>query len=141
VNREAIYAALFAKVAAVPGFNTTSRRLRFHLDVAGADQPALFMSQYREDAQTVPGLNTVWILRVNLFLYAMTRPDVATPPAQILNPLVDAVIATLAPEPVSNKQTLGGLVQHTWVEGEIQTDEGVLGDQGIAVIPIVMKAV
>ena len=51
------------------------------------------------------------------------------------------MIATLAPDPITNKCTLDGLVQHAWVEGTIETDEGLLGEQGFAMIPIVMKAV
>ena len=62
-------------------------------------------------------------------------------PSTILNGLVDAVAAALAPEPASNKQTLGGLVQHVWIDGAIVTDEGVLADQAVAIIPITLKAV
>ena len=40
---------------------------------------------------------------------------------------------------INNKQTLGGLVAHAWIDGVIETDEGVLGDQAVAIIPVVIK--
>jgi hypothetical protein len=31
---------------------------------------------------------------------------------------------------------LGGLVQHCWIAGRITTDEGVLGGQSVAIVPV-----
>ena len=138
MDREAIYSALFAKLRTAAVFQTASRRLKHWSDVSPADQPALFQSQRRETANTLPGLNTIWELRVDVYLYARA-PDQENPPAQILNPLLDALAATLAPDPITNKQRLGGLVEHVWIEGEIETDEGVLGDQGVCIVPLVLK--
>lgn len=137
--REPIYAALFAKLRAVDGFVTVSRRLKLWGDVPQSEQPALFMAQRRETVTTTPGLNPVWVFSVDVYLYAHTQGDANISPGSIINPLIDAITAALAPDPVSNKQTLGGLVQHAWVDGTIETDEGVLGDQGVAVIPITIK--
>ncbi len=135
--REPIYAALFAKLATAASFKVTSRRLAHWGDVALADQPALFMAQKGEAATTVPAQPTVWTLTVDVYLYVSSENrDVA--PGQLLNPLLDAVVASIAPD-YSGKQTLGGLVQHCWVEGEVKTDEGTLGDLAVAVIPITMK--
>ena len=139
MNREQIYSALFAKLQAVAGFTTVSRRLKLWDDVPQSEQPALFMAQKRESATGEPGLNRVWTFEVDVYLYARTCDDKEESPATTINPLVDAVIAALAPDPITNKQTLGGLVQHAWIEGTIETDEGVLGEQGVAVIPILIK--
>ena len=139
MNREQIYSALFAKLQAVDGFVTVSRRLRHWDDVPQAEQPALFQAQKRESVSTEPGLNPVWLLSLDLYIYARTGEDRGESPASAINPLVDAVLSTLAPHPITNKQTLGGLVQHAWVEGAIETDEGVLGEQGVAIIPIIIK--
>ena len=139
MNREQIYSALFAKLQAVAGFVTVSRRLRHWDDVPQAEQPALFQAQKRESVSTEPGLNPVWLLSLDLYIYARTGEDRDESPATVINPLVDAVLETLAPDPITNKQTLGGLVQHAWVEGTIETDEGVLGEQGVAIIPIIIK--
>ena len=142
MNRETIYSALFNLLSNAAVFQTTSRRLQHWSDVPAISQPALFMAQKRELAQTVPPLPTVWTLVVDVYVYVNTGNNVNdTVPASLINPLIDALTATLAPDPITNKQTLGGLVQHAWIEGEIITDEGWLGDQAIAVIPIYIKYV
>lgn len=139
MNREAIYAALFAKLSLVDGFTTVSRRLRHWDDVPQSEQPALFQAQKRESVSTTPGLNQVWVLAVDVYLYAHTAGDKSKSPGEIINPLLDAVVAALAPSPISNKQTLGGLVEHAWIDGTIETDEGVLGEQGVCIVPITIK--
>lgn len=140
MNREAIYSALFTKLSAAAGFNTTSRRLVTFNEVAAVDQPALFVIQRTESAATVPGLTTVWTLEVDAYVYVNTAGDPAISPSTILNPYLDAIVTAMAPDNVvTNKATLGGLVQHAWIEGKIQTDEGVLGDQAIAIVPIILK--
>lgn len=135
-------AALFAKLQAVANFKTASRRLEHWDDVAPADQPALFLALRREEVTTAPpGTNPVSKITADCYLYANTGADRTIAPSTILNPLVDAIFAALVPDnAVTNKQTLGGLVQHCWIEGEIRTDEGVLGPQGVVIIPIIMKA-
>ena len=40
MNRETIHAALFARLSAVPGFVTASRRLKHWSDTPGGEQPA-----------------------------------------------------------------------------------------------------
>lgn len=140
IGREAIAAALFAKLQNAAKFVTVSRRLKHWVDVAAADQPALFVTQRDEDIKTTPGLNPVSLIMADVYVYANTAGDKLLSPSTILNPLMDAIVTSLAPEVMSNKQTLGGLVQHCWIEGKVQTDEGVLGDQGVLIIPIVMKA-
>lgn len=138
-SRETIYAALFAKLSGLAGFTTKSRKLKHWADTAPSEQPALFVIQRTESVQTVPGLNPVLELRVDIYLYAHTRGDPSKAPSEILNPLLDAVAAALAPDVITNKQTLGGLVQHAWIEGSIETDEGVLGDQGVVIVPVIIK--
>jgi hypothetical protein len=135
MNREPIYAALFALVQGAGAFVTASRRLRHWSDVAAAEQPALFLIQKSETAEERRPLPIKWRARVDLYLYAHA-PDELTAPATVLNPLLDAVEAVLAPDPVSHVQTLGGLVQHCWIAGGIQTDEGVLGGQSVAIVPV-----
>ncbi len=136
MNREAVYAGVFARVSAVPGLVTASRRLRHWSDVAPAEQPALFQVQRGEDVHRLRGLPPRRQLSLDLYLYAATGGDPGTAPAQILNPLIDAIEAALAPDPVTGTQTLGGLVEHAWIEGRIETDEGVLGDQAVMIVPV-----
>lgn len=141
MTREPIIAALFAKLSSLSGFNTTLRTFLHYSDVAPADQPALILVQRRESVSGVPGLNRVHEMSCDALIYANTRGDNSIVPASIINGLVDAVEQALAPDPISNKQTLGGLVQHAWIEGEIETDEGLLQQQGYALVPIRIKVV
>lgn len=133
MTREPIYAALFALLSASAGFNTKSRRLKMWPDVNKADQPAIFQIQKNEQAVTVTNMPTRWTLKVDIYLYANTS-DVSQSPSQILNPLLDAITAALKSN--GENQTLGGLVTYCRISGAIETDEGVLGDQSVAIIPI-----
>jgi hypothetical protein len=138
ISREPIYAALFDLVAQAGGFVTAERRLRHWSDVAPAEQPALFMAQKSETAVVKAlGAPTVWTLHVELYLYAHSS-DSYLSPASVLNPLVDAVEAALAPSAATGLQDLGlpSMVQHATIAGKIETEEGVLGDQAIAIIPV-----
>ncbi|MBV9861889.1 MAG: hypothetical protein JO267_07050 [Alphaproteobacteria bacterium] len=136
--REPIYAALFALASEAAGFVTAERRLRHWSEVDPAEQPALFMSQRSETAAVKAlGAPTVWTLAADLYLY-LHSSDPYLAPAMLLNPLIDAVEAALAPSPVTGIQNLGlpEMVSHLCIAGKIETDEGVLGDQAIAIIPI-----
>jgi hypothetical protein len=139
MNREAIYSALFAKLSAIPGLKTNSRRLKHWSDVDKSAQPALLMAQTGESAQTTTGQPTRWTLRVDVYLYA--RTDGNKVPGQIINTLLDAVCDALKPSPVSGRQDLGVPgVEWCRIEGHIETDEGTLGDQLVAIVPIVILA-
>lgn len=135
MTREPIYAALFALVSRSAGFVTVSRRLRHWTDVGAAEQPALFQIQKSESAEERAKLPPKWRATVDLYIYAQA-PDELAAPATVINPLLDALAAALAPDPLSNVQSLGGLVAHCWIAGKIQTDEGVLGGQAVAIVPI-----
>jgi len=134
ISRETIYSALFARLSAAGPFVTTSRKLKHWNDVKPPQQPAMFQAQKTEVPQQTPGLPTKWMLATDVYVYA--RAPGSSTPSTIINPLLDAIEAALAPDPITNKCTLGGLVQHAWIDGEIQTDEGTLGDQTVAIIPI-----
>lgn len=138
ISREPIYAALFALAAAAAEFVTVGRRLRHWSDVAPAEQPALFMSQ-KSEAAAIPALGapTVWTLTVDLYVYVHSS-DPYLAPATMLNPLIDAVEMALAPSPTTGLQDLGlpAMVQHAYIAGDIATDEGVLGDQAVAIVPV-----
>ena len=141
IVREPIYAALFALIESAAPFVTAERRLRHWSDVAPAEQPALFMAQKSETAATKAlGAPSVWTLNIELYLYAHSS-DPYLSPATVLNPLIDAVEAALAPSPITSLQDLGlpAMVQHAMIAGKIDTDEGALGDQAIAIIPVQIR--
>jgi hypothetical protein len=138
IAREPIYAALFALAAGAADFATAARRWRHWGEVTPAEQPALLMRQKSELAATKAlGAPSVWTLSVELCIYAHSSDPYGTP-AAILNPLVDAVEAALAPDAATGLQTLGlpGIVQHAYIAGKIATDEGALRDQAVAIVPV-----
>ena len=133
--REAVYAAIFARASATPGLATASRKARHWADVTPAEQPALFQIQRQENIEAVKGLPPKRRFGVDLYLYAQST-DPTNAPVSTLNPLIDALEAAFAPDPVTGVQSLGGLVDHVWIGPRIETDEGVLGDQAVVIVPI-----
>lgn len=138
IAREPIYAALFAQVSGAAHFVTAARRLRHWSEMTPAEQPALFMRQKSEVAALpATGAPIVWKLAVEFYIYAHAG-DPYIAPAAVLNPLIDAVEAALAPPPVTGMQDLGvpAMVQHACIAGKVEINEGVLRDQAVAVIPV-----
>jgi hypothetical protein len=137
MNREAIASALFALVQGSASFATASRRVKLWTDVSSADKPAIFMAEHGETyVRKGEALPAVITMDVELLIYIDAGKDQSVTPITVLNPLIDAVDAALAPSPVTGKQTLGGLVTHCWIEGKVMKDPGDLDGDGVAVIPI-----
>jgi hypothetical protein len=135
--REAIYAALFALASGAAGFHTATRRIKEYSDVDQATQPALLQVELGENWNARIGLPPVVSLSARLFVYCESN-DPTAPVSTQMNTLLDAVTGALAPPiPPSGpfRQTLGGLVQHAGITGDITIAEGLSG-QSEAVIPI-----
>src|SRR6516165_4691974 len=138
ISREAIYGALWILASSAGSFASANRRLRHWSDVAPAEQPALFMSEKGGHAVIKAlGAPIIWTLYADFYIYVHSS-DPYLAPAMLLNPLLDALEAVLAPSPATGIQNLGlpTMVQHAYIQGKVETDEGVLGDQAVAVIPI-----
>src|SRR5215831_21024366 len=106
IVREAIYAALWELGASAARFASVNRRLRHWADLAPAEQPALFMSEKGGHAVTKAlGGPTIWTLHADFYVYAHSS-DPYLAPAMLLNPLVDALEAALAPSPATGIQNL-----------------------------------
>jgi len=138
IIRESIYAALWGLGTGAARFASANRRLRHWTDLAPIEQPALFMSEKGGHAATKAlGTPIVWTLFADFYIYVHSS-DPYLAAATLLNPLVDAIEAALAPSPATGVQNLGlpAMVQHAYIAGKVETDEGVLGDQAIAILPI-----
>ena len=139
MNREPIYAALFARLSNAYAWNTASRVLKHWDDVPHIQQPAMFLAQVNETPQTMTRQPTRWTLNCRIYIYVNSQTAAGKAPSTILNDALDAVTTAMKPDyPVQEVLTLGGLVEWARIEGTIETDEGVLGDQAVALIPVSM---
>jgi hypothetical protein len=140
MNREQIYAALFVALAPAVGFKLKSRRLKHWDNVPAQEQPAWFISQTGEVAETESGMPTKLKLNVEIYIYAKLQDK--QDPGPVLNPLIDAVYNILnTPNPITGRNELNlNNVAYARVEGNIQIDEGTLDNQAVAIIPVVILA-
>lgn len=149
MTRAPILNALFAQIAGTQtlpagtwskGWTTASQTLRLWKDVAASEHPAFFLA-YRGDTAVPLGSGPVtkWQLHADAWIYVM-HDDAGSPAMTQLAARIDAVESALAPAATQSqgRQTLGGLVYAAKIVGEIETDEGSLGDQAIAVVPITL---
>ena len=140
MDSESIYQALFNRLSGIDGFVTTSRRLRHFNNVQTEERPALFVTQGNQTEVPVKGLDAKVELEAEVYIY-IHETDKAIPPSVQLHQMIDRVRKAIAPDfpEMCEYQTLGGLVEHCWIEGTIEVFEAVenmLDDQGIAIVPI-----
>lgn len=98
--------------------------------------PALFQVQVDETASVITGLPTRWTFSLELYVYVDVGDDESIPPAEVMNPILDAITDAFEPSPVSARQTLGGLVHYARISGQIRTGDGASQSQAIAIIPV-----
>ena len=138
--REAAYQALFDLLNSIEGIATCSRILTHWDDVSPNQQPALYLAQDTQLASQTKGMPSIYLLGAKVWVYAHRDTCEVVPSAQI-NYILDAIHSILMPNPSPEyRQTLGGVVQHCWINGAIETDEGTLGNQAVAIVPITMQA-
>ncbi len=140
MNREAIYAAVWAAVstntAVAEQVVTKGRLLKPFTTLKPEQCPALFMVQQGETAVHMPGLPIKWTLNVEFVLYLDAINDLSSLPATQANVIMDAIEASLHPRNPANVHTLGRLVEHCSIKGQILTDEGLMGPKAIWVVPV-----
>jgi hypothetical protein len=141
VSRETISAALFAllqgtKIAGNPAFVTTGRRGRIWSDTTPADQPAMYLIHTGEMAvqNQAYGL-TKWLLHYDILVYARADTNSTAAPDTMINSILDAIDAQMLAIPPGERQTLGGVVYHAWIEGQILIDTGIIDQQVAIMIP------
>lgn len=135
-SRETILSALFDLALTAATFNTSGRRLQLWSKVASF--PALFIQSTGthyppREARALPPKRTI---TAELWVYTDVGKDPNANPEKGLNDIIDAIEAALAPNIVSNVQTLGGVVSHAWIEGNIEQFPGVLDGIAKAIIPV-----
>lgn len=134
-NRETILDALFARLTASAAFSTTGRRVKFPNQVP--DQPALFLRYVGEEwMPRETRMPAKVVIKTQVWLYSSAGADPDATPSIALGRLIEAVTRSIQPPPALEAQTLGNLVTHCWVEGDIAIDPGDLAGQAVAVIPV-----
>lgn len=150
-NFEPIYDALVTRVLNAVinlGFKVNTvkqaRLLRHWSDVPASEQPALFFAQGDEIAERRSGQLTKWTLHGKFYIYGYSSSD-RSPVAPLMNRMLGAVRTAMDPDQsgpgrMQFRNTLGGLVFDCYISGKIATDEGYLGQQGVAQVPIIILA-
>lgn len=125
---ESVYAALFAQIqtATFAGgikINTWLRSLLVPDEVPPASQPAVVQVKgpMHGEQKEVFG-PTKWTLTALLLIYLRadsTAMHQSPLPDTLTNYLAWGLQAALGTEPPNERQTLGGLVHHCWIEGQI----------------------
>ena len=144
---EAVYAALFARLqtAVFPGAIALNKRARMVLvpdEVAVADQPALILVQGPMHAEQKELFGpTKWTLTALAVVYFRADVSTVSPsplPATLANYMVWGLANALGTLPPYQKQTLGGLVEHCWIEGAVSVE--VVSEQVVITVPIYLLA-
>lgn len=134
MTREDVSDALFSLLVAAGTFATSGRRLKLWTTVAA--QPALFLRNTGEEWIRGPSRMPAKLeMEFEVWLYSNAGADPDVAPSIGLNDLIAAVAGALDPFPLAT-QTLGGAVQHCWIEGRVDMHPGDLDGQAIAVIPV-----
>lgn len=120
-------------------FKTYSRRLTIFDDVDPTQMPYCCLTTGNETHDTrKPGLQDFILIRAKLYIY-VSSPDPVSP-GTVWNPVMDQIQnlfpSSMQDNPAVGKQTLGGLVEHVIIKGDVLTFEGTLADKEVGIIPL-----
>lgn len=143
MNREAIKQGLFNLIAGLQfdlgsgpqSWSSSSLKLKHWTDVDRAYQPAFFLSQGQQTPLAPPAPTGPRAWHYDYWGRVYVNTQGAADPASQLNPILDAIEAKFDAAQLGGvPQTLSGLCQWIRLEGPIETFEGTLGDQEVALI-------
>jgi len=149
ISRAAAYAALYTRILTMTGVQFFSRRIKTVDQLSAKQQPAVFViagsSTPEVNSMGQPG---VWRLRADIYVVAPPDQTGTAPEATLLG-LVDQIdglllLRTTESRPSFHDQsetTLGNVVLKAYVSGPIEIDEGLDGEQGVALVPVEMLLV
>ena len=151
LDREPIFTAIFARLQAIAGVVTCSRKWEHFDDVDPSQQPAIFLNTGPERCKQQRGMPPQWTLAPTIHLYCRNDADPDAAPGVQIHGILKKIEAAFERTPAesslangpfsdsgadSHGTTLGGLVSHCWISGEIVNDEGLLQGQALAIIPL-----
>jgi hypothetical protein len=145
MTREPIFAALFALGQTITwtdpetqesmGFGYSNRRIQTSDQIPAELMPVLLQGVGPEEFRVLPGLPPKRTLSANWLIYYKPQASPFTTDP-LTNAIVDGVEAAFVPDGLTGTVTLGGLVAHAWIEGEVFKAGGDLNDQAMIVVPI-----
>jgi len=153
INREALCAALFARLQASLSTNIkTYTRTYITSDKLATltDQPALVLNAEAEEPGNLEqGIPPTWTLHFSIVLFCRSA-DTTVDNETIFHPLIDLVESALeyrngeaTPQGVARHDcwntTLGGLCRRAYISGIIEKNEGPAGDQAYVSIPVAIE--
>lgn len=153
MDREAIFQALFAQTEGVQwnigtqlapvmeGFKKRTRRIALFSDVPDKEQPWLGQSEHGESISQVSRMPYKAVLQAQWVVYHVAAKQPNSIPTSRNNQILDALQAAIAPAKTDpgypdERNTLGGLVYHCYIDGEVFKDPGDIDNQGMLVVPI-----
>lgn len=121
------------------GFLTVSRRVVLFNDCPA--QPACYQAEHADTVAQVTGMPYKTILQAKWLVYQNVAGDPKALGVVENNLILQGIHEALAPLPGDpgfhdQRNTLGGLVHHCFIQGELFKDPGDLDGQGMMVIPI-----
>ena len=131
-SRERVAIALFTLLQGMGNaFATYSRRPKLFADAPAL--PALYMGQIPEHYEYPHGTATpaMVTMEFGIWIYGNFAEDPNVIPDTAFNNLLDLLDTTMGGYAVNGQpQTLGGIVSHAWIEGEVLRAPGWLNGQG-----------
>lgn len=140
--RKQVYTALFDLVKSAAWgtgqhFLFSSRRIKHPKDITSSMQPCLFQEVPKNNVTQVTGQPYKQKWFVKLLICHQAGLDPAAIPSDTNDEIIDAIFETLKPKGFyEDKQTLGGLVHHCFIDGTIEALDGALDGQALIFIPI-----
>jgi hypothetical protein len=152
LQRETIHAALAARLSGIAGVVSVRRSYVEAETLDASEQPAICLSCEKETPAQERGRPTVWRMEFAACVYVKDA-DGESGGAR-LNEILTAIESALErangelPGPGANfldfqnqrHTSLGGLVSHCWISGEVLRGTGKLSDQIVAIVPIEVVA-
>jgi hypothetical protein len=139
-SREQIISTLYTRLQAGLGsyYTTIQRRLLLWSDVPKENQPALFLVEHKEDFKKEGrGLPRAQLFKASIICYFDTS-DPSIVGGTLINNALDQIEAVLLPPPGFDAQTLNGIVNRCWIEGEIFKVPGDIDGQAMLVVPVLI---
>jgi hypothetical protein len=137
-NPEVIANALFIQLGQANfSFASMDRRGHVPQNQTIANQPHLCLIELGGKAvqDSTWGL-TKWQLEFWVLVYIRCDATPEAVPVTEINAALQAIAEIMQSSPLGERQTLGGIVENAWIDGEILINGAILGDQTSLRIPI-----